>query len=509
MNKLVTELTCRKDHQVAICSLYRSLLRKSQSIKQQQTNIPHSFNKYEILFNIRESFRKEYNDTEAILKQITKGIELDGILERKDWDGLMRFVEVERKEVFESQQRRASYLENQDKVNKRIINAIRGKEKSIAVSQTKRRIPYKVPDLNTISGQHTFIRDGLSEAKGNGSISLKMYLKELQKLHKFPDPKLLPYTWEFVAGTGDTYEAKHIVMGLTDKSLKSYDQDIMQSIIIPDMEYKINRHYLDKLKGNIDEKGPFKAAIKETFSGVTRIPYVVQSTKHKVGRMNVAQLVKEQIYFKRMTRIWDSPTDVEEENVSKDGSYSVKGSKGLGPEENVYPRRYYQQWTDAEELYEVLLEINKNLLANGSSKITNFDQFYWNEALDVTSEYLAKSFQKSLAKANKDISEVQKNIQAGYDESYNKHIEKYQKLIEKLGKYKVFKHSDLVTPSNTSSIYENLPKRSIDSFPITDRIGKGKALADFMRDEGMNYLEYGQKFVKKCTQIMIKISKEK
>ena len=76
MNRLVSELTSRNDHKLAVCQLYRALLRKTNQL----ASIPASINKFELKYNIQERFRSNYGSTFQISEQILKGITLNEAL---------------------------------------------------------------------------------------------------------------------------------------------------------------------------------------------------------------------------------------------------------------------------------------------------------------------------------------------------------------------------------------------------------------------------------------------
>ena len=83
-----------------------------------------------------------------------------------------------------------------------------------------------------------------------------------------------------------------------------------------------------------------------------------------------------------MINIWESQTHLTEENKQKDGSYPIKGSHGFGPEELVYPREYYQELYDAEEMYEILLQIHINEL-NGKPNDPKYPSSYLQDHANV------------------------------------------------------------------------------------------------------------------------------
>lgn len=115
MNRLISELTYRNDHKQAVCQLYRALLRKTNQL----VCIPASINKYELKYNIQERFRNNYGSTFQIAEQLFKGITLDEALSLAlggNWGKLKEFIDIQRKEVFLYQRRRADYLINKEQI---------------------------------------------------------------------------------------------------------------------------------------------------------------------------------------------------------------------------------------------------------------------------------------------------------------------------------------------------------------------------------------------------------
>ena len=48
------------------------------------------------------------------------------------------------------------------------------------------------------------------------------------------------------------------------------------------MEYDINKLYLDQLKSDLDNKGPYKATVHEALAGTVPVPYIMQPTKKRL-----------------------------------------------------------------------------------------------------------------------------------------------------------------------------------------------------------------------------------
>lgn len=503
MNKLLKDLTSTNEHRVSVLQLYRELLRKTNKLHQNQ--LPSSINQYELQFSIKESFHKRYGSTHDITIQLLKGIRLNEILELNQWNDLEELIKEERRLFFEYQKRRASYLKNKVNIHEKQINNLRGKAKSQILSLKKGKLKYQKPDLSTANGKSQFLKDGLKESKFHGSLILQRFIHELQLLNKLPESKLLPYTPERIFTTGDNLDSRHIVGGVTNHALSHYDQDILQSIIIPGLEYEINKNYLDELRTILQEKGPYEAVIKETNSGIVPLPYIMQPTKHKIGREELAVLVKRQTFCLRMMKIWEADKELPEENMQRDGSYIIKRSKGWGDQELVYPRQYYQKYCDGEELFEVLLQIEINKNKKVKTPI-DFDKYYWGESLDISSQYLRQEYNKTIKESQIDLLPLQQELQKKYNAEYDKKVEKYNTLSMNLIKHNVFKHSEIVSPVNCNTIYNGLEKRSIDKFPVKDKVGKGKSLSDLITEVGLKSYEFGNKFTKRVTQIIKRIS---
>lgn len=176
-----------------------------------------------------------------------------------------------------------------------------------------------------------------------------------------------------------------------------------------------------------------------------------------------------------------------------------------GDEELMYPRNYYQRYCDGEELFEVLLQIEINWSKKNKTPI-DFEQFYWGESLDISSKYLRDEYNNVIKESQIDLAPLQQELQKKYDAGYENKVRKYDTLMMNLSNHNVFKHSDIIAPINTNTIYSGLNKRLIDTFPVGDRVGKGKTLGDFIKDVGLRSYEYGNKFTKRVTQILKKIS---
>lgn len=507
MNRLVSELTSRNDHKLAVCQLYRALLRKTNQL----ASIPASINKFELKYNIQERFRSNYGSTFQISEQILKGITLNEALSLAlggYWDDLKQFIDIQRKEVFLYQKRRADYLTNKEKIEESAKKTARGKVKRNLLARSRRKTKYYAPDLRMPDSEQQFIKDGLANAKYQGDTVLKQFLHELQSLKKIPDPKLLPYSPELIFTAGDNLNFDHIIRGTSSKSLENFDQDILKAIVIPAMEYDINKLYLDQLKSDLDNKGPYKATVHEALAGTVPVPYIMQPTKKKIGREEIAKLIKKQIFFRRMINIWESQTHLTEENKQKDGSYPIKGSHGFGPEELVYPREYYQELYDAEEMYEILLQIHINEMNGKPSDPLDLEQFSWSESLDIASNYLRDAYKQVIQDSKMDLKELQDHLQKSFNNHYDEQVEKYERLITNLQKHNVFKHSEIVSPPGSRSIFDVAAKRSIDFFPKEEVFGKGKTLGEFMAESGFKHYKHGYKLTKRIAQIMRKLGKD-
>ena len=108
---------------------------------------------------------------------------------------------------------------------------------------------------------------------------------------------MLPYSPELIFTAGDNLNFDHIIRGTSSKSLENFDQDILKAIVIPAMEYDINKLYLDQLKSDLDNKGPYKATVHEALAGTVPVPYIMQPTKKKIGREEIAKLIKNRYSF--------------------------------------------------------------------------------------------------------------------------------------------------------------------------------------------------------------------
>ncbi|RCK57564.1 hypothetical protein Cantr_06924 [Candida viswanathii] len=437
---------------------------------------------------LKESFKKRYGNTYAITRQLLKGIRLDEILSLRQWGDLAEFVQQERQEHFDAQKRRATYLEKKSEIETTQLKLLRGRAKTVAESRHRRKQPDVKLDLKTPEGRKQFVLDGFDRAKYNGGVVLQWFVHEMQIL--------LPYTREMIHTLGDNLDLAHIDGSSSSKALSQYDKDIVESILIPGLEYDLNKYYLDHKQKWLTQRGPYQAVVKETMAGVTPLPYVMQTTKHKLGRRELADLIKEQVLWVRIRNIWKAKEPIQEENVQKDGGYPVAKSGGWGPDEIIYPRKYYEQFCDGEELFEGFVEIANNMLEGNTDPI-DFEQFYWGESLDIATEYINGEYRRVCSELPVDYMALLKQLQEKYNAWFEEDMEKYQKLVKDLEKYKQWQHH-LRGPSQAR----------YGQVPSGDRIGKGKSLGDFMKEAGFKTYEFGNKYTKRLTQTLRGISEK-
>ena len=510
LTQTVNKLIQHPDYRRSKCQLYKELLRKSYRLK--KLNIENAsvlFEEFKV--GMYESFNKQYTNTYQMTQALMKGIKLNSVLDdaltKGNHDKLTSWVHQHRKEYFEWTQRRASFLQNRKELEEKRIGSLRGRESSLASSRKRGKTKRKQLALSTGGSVDDFINEGLETAFKNGQFLILRYLNQLQYAEKIPNPHLLPYTPETLQTEGNQYNSHHVIKGLTQKVIdQSFDKEYIESIIIPSLVFDLNDMNMEKITTIVNEKGPYQAVAKENNSGTVPLPYILSPFKHKPGRKHIAHLIRQQVLWSRIKKVWETTHELEEENMSKDGSYPIRGCRGFGAEELMKPRLYYENLCQGEEMFELFCEIEqKRLEGRGVNEEIDLEQFNWTKDLDIVSDEITAKYRQVLSNSKLDLSELQQSLQHRYNDGYKDYVERFTKLLNQLKIFNVFKHSEIVAPPNTTVLKSDVNNLVLDKFPTEDRIGRGQTLGDFLKACGFPYFEFGNELRKKINEIMTKI----
>ncbi|EGW30343.1 uncharacterized protein SPAPADRAFT_143139 [Spathaspora passalidarum NRRL Y-27907] len=507
-------ITDKITHKESICQLYRSLLRKSTKIKtipppasllQKDTTAYINQISYELRLGIIEEFRRNPARPDILAKLLLSGISLDESLDKLlaggPWEEFLQVIEDGRREKFNAQLRRGSYLLRKEEVTTKESHQIRGRNKRrIAQGLRTNNDDSECTGVDVPEHRLEFIRKSLSASEVHGRDTLRRYLSKLQEKRMIPIPSLLPYTREQLDTNQHTHY--HIIDGVSKRAIsEAYDKEYIQSIIIPSMEYDINHiHHFKKVEEIVNEKGPYLVRAKFCRAGPVGIPYLMTPYRRKVGRRQVGYLVTRSYLLFRMKRVWEAGTkELSGETLNDDGSYSIPGCRGFWPHESMYPRKYYEDLAWGEATFELFIKMHE-LEKQGSDEPINLDEFQdWFEFLDISSEKVNSDYSQLVGQikqvSGNQLETTRTNVQDKMNNLYRTKVESFDKLTKNLSRYSVHKHSEIVSPEITTTFKKRIGnKMKTDEFPRQERIGRGKTLGDFLEEQGFYNYHYGYKF---------------
>ncbi|CUM45129.1 unnamed protein product [Debaryomyces fabryi] len=533
-------------HKHSIITLYRSLIRHTNRLstleitqsdeecsKDVQTelfkaNIDRKLYvrllKSELFYIIQDEFRvnhkEKINNPNKLRERIVAGLELQNDLENIK-DGEVSGVKLIEKLVEYRQQKqreqnwKAEYLKDPGEIDKS-----RNKDKptlllkQIESRSKKPQLPLRRFKGLTQKDKENRIKMELIRCEENTQKLLRRYLKKLQTNHEIPIPHLLPYTPESaLLPIEESVSTSISIPGSTRKSsiAYAYDQEYIDAIIKPEMEFDINKcHYLENLQSIVNEKGPFKVQIQITEAGPIPVPYIRMPYPRLNHLKEVALDIKKMMRLVRLKTVWNASgndANITEPQFS-DGSYSVRGSKGFGENERLHPKIYYDLLAQGEGLWEYLIDAS---LKNDDTKDVASYVNEWSKALeDATNcinEELTSYYQKynKLKSSKSPLLQEQKILQHQMNVHYNEQLKRYMHIIRLIEDNKVFKHSEIVNSDTVTKSYdeyliENDSKRTKKNqrgMPSLERIGMGKHLGDYLDDVGYHNFKLGVNFDKK------------
>ncbi|KSA03305.1 uncharacterized protein AC631_00943 [Debaryomyces fabryi] len=387
-------------HKHSIITLYRSLIRHTNRLstleitqsdeecsKDVQTelfkaNIDRKLYvrllKSELFYIIQDEFRvnhkEKINNPNKLRERIVAGLELQNDLENIK-DGEVSGVKLIEKLVEYRQQKqreqnwKAEYLKDPGEIDKS-----RNKDKptlllkQIESRSKKPQLPLRRFKGLTQKDKENRIKMELIRCEENTQKLLRRYLKKLQTNHEIPIPHLLPYTPESaLLPIEESVSTSISIPGSTRKSsiAYAYDQEYIDAIIKPEMEFDINKcHYLENLQSIVNEKGPFKVQIQITEAGPIPVPYIRMPYPRLNHLKEVALDIKKMMRLVRLKTVWNASgndANITEPQFS-DGSYSVRGSKGFGENERLHPKIYYDLLAQGEGLWEYLIDASLKMM---------------------------------------------------------------------------------------------------------------------------------------------------
>lgn len=433
-------------------------------------------------------------------KRLLLGVEINEAMERAvvaDSKYLVDVIKIMvdfRAENSRKQEWRRQYLSNSDD-----INEVRNRRKQII----KKAIASKKMTQNT----HRFSPEVWKKTSAQNEMSvLQRYLKFLQTKNLIPNPFLLPYTDKcYHSSSSERYPPSEVVPGSIKNAVirSAYDMDYIESIVKPSFEYDINKiHYLGQLDDIVNEKGPFRVTISMNNSGSFLLPLL------RKKKENPEELRRIALDIKRLTRLtnvlgaWNSPVDsksIEYGPINKDGSTTVKGSKGFDYDERMFPRYYYEELCYQEARWEFIMD---NAVGKAKSSFGDYLGL-WMEPLEMVAPWLVASFKQLRLKYRVDANtlEQQRIFQSQNNAHYDIQVKRLKTIVEELTANNVFKHSDIVNADRQQKTVQDQwvapsknPKISTGA-PLLERRGMGKTLGDYLENVGYHNFKWGKRFV--------------
>ncbi|CUM64302.1 uncharacterized protein PRCAT00001902001 [Priceomyces carsonii] len=542
-------------HRKAVTSTYRSLIRSLKKLEKlppsalelidingitEEQSIcfyPHKHVKKiysELNYAIREGFllseTSSLKNPNIFTEKFLIAIELEQLLaqvlmnKRDSWSILLKLLDAYRDQLFVNQQWRLQYLRNKQEID---IN--RNKELPVLMKQTiSPSIALNPPkDIKFKLRQRLWnFKLGklqLRTSYENSEKVLRRYIKPRQQRLELPNPFLLPYVKEYYAANETDIKSKLFIPGSTKRTLikDAYDPEYVESIIKPSIEYDINiYHHFNDLKNIVNVKGPYRVQINLTEAGPMSIPFIRMPYPRLEPLKKVALDIKHLMKLSRIVTVWELSLGDQSLSEPKfdDGSYSVRGSKGWGEHEKVWPKYYYETLAEGEGIWESFVELAKNNKPNTSS-VSSLDIdrsiqkhiLSWKKDLNLATKELRSQldryFQhyKSLKEKNSPIFLQQSSLQKSMNSHYDHQIGKYETLLKKLKQNNIFKHSDLLNLKELC--LKSYPeyhqydmsrnRKNQKGIPLLERTGMNKRLGDLLDDVGFHSYRNGESFDKK------------
>lgn len=522
----ITELLRSTNHQSLVRSLYRDLLRSVTKLA--QVNGPKSLHhmdpqvlrqcqryeidpklyinhlvgelRYEIAVQMRLPFEINAYTGSILRKRLLLGAEINEAIERavvEDPKYLVDIIKIMvdfRAENSRKQEWRLQFLSNSDDINevrnrkKLIIKKVIANKK---LKQVTRK--FSSEEWKKISAQ-------------NETLVLQRYLKHLQTRNLIPNPFLLPYTDKcYRSSSSERYPPTEVVPGSVKNAVirSAYDLDYIESIVKPSFEYDVNKiHYLGQLDEIVNEKGPFRVTISMNNSGSFLIPLLRKKKKDPEELRRIALDIKRLTRLSNLLGAWNSPAgskSIEYGPINRDGSITVKGSRGFDYDERMFPKHYYEEFCYQEARWEFLMD---NAIGKTKSSFGDYLGL-WMEPLEMVAPWLIASFKQLRLKYRVDANtlEQQQIFQSQHNAHYDTQVTRYKAIVENLTENNVFKHSDIVNADRQHKTVEDQwvapsknPKVPTGA-PLLERRGMGKTLGDYLENVGYHNFKWGKKFV--------------
>jgi hypothetical protein len=287
------------------------------------------------------------------------------------------------------------------------------------------------------------------------------------------------------------------------KIKSAYDLEYLDSIVRTDLEFDINKHhFLNNLQYIVNEKGPLLVKIGVTNGGPIAIPFIRMPYPRRRHLKEVAMDIKKSLTLFRLRSAWLSLPQAAMEKQNKDGSVIIRNHL-------ILPQSYYTELAEGEAFWEFLMDIEaQDHSAKSNEELNTMLTSYeseWKGFIDDTTQQLNSQiafYETKYRNLRSDKSKLlteREQLQQQQNQYYDKMIQVYKNTIGKLQKYNVHKHSEIVNCDKNrdryfhKTLYHGEPNKS-KGIQLQERLGMGKTLGDYLRQEGYKSFQVGEKF---------------
>lgn len=549
----MTPITAWPGHQRLLRALYRELLRnlrkirplvpdvdmsksKNQELAKASKN-PHLYGEYlraELKYRVDESFRRFHSriNGRSLYSSLLMGENLNTHLEsvieatengydrnsaQNGWNSIIEILIDHRNQDHERNRWKSAYI-----LNKKEIDQGRDKNTdplTVSRRNSSRKRSNESSDIKDLSlkEQRKAIKNATIGSSENSAFVVRNYLKKLQLEGRIPNPYKLPNVPASLSRQMVGMPRSDVLIPGSTKSVvldAAYDSHYIESIIKPEVEFKINQiHHMGKLEKNIED-GPYKVKIRNSNAGVMTAHFLRLPFTRTNQMREMAVDIKKLMRAVRKQFIWNlQPSKGESAPERTFGlGYSVRDSGGYSSAEIMFPREYYENLVMEEARWEMLMEIEQLRALHGEEimketgvaeriqKRAKASLSAWKQPLidatNAVNEEVQYYYTKYKIGKNSPIWKEQQYFQQMMDEKYDETVVRYAALVDKLEKDRVFPHSEIYRTSvvdchekDKKEVSKNSEQRS-----EVDRRGQGKHLGDYLEDHGFKAYMLGYKF---------------
>lgn len=431
--------------------------------------------------------------------RLMQGVRLDEAM-AEGLDGTIAWVVEYRRHKVQQQQWRAQNLQQQHAGERARRSEPRAKRRPATRAATG-AAPAPPP---LTRARRKAAAAAVAAARLNTTRLLQRYLRRLQGRGHAPDPRRLPYTQlRPAAGPLVRYAPQVRLHALR----AAYDWDVVEGILMPALAYDINKHHhVDHYGDIVARRGPYKVRIRVTDAAPMLIPFLQLPFRRLAPMRKVALAVKRLTRLFRLKTVWlSNGASGLTEPRHPDGSYSVRGSRGFGRDERMFPAAHLRQWCQWEAQWEAQLEALKVTLeavlkespASASAPAQGLSApvpaLLWVAAIDESTEWIDRSLQwyfdhyrEMLKNPQLAVYRQQTEYQRAMDAHYDVLLARYKRMVAEIDRDGLRgRHMELV---GAALVLPGL---------LQERVGQKQQLGDYLRRHGFRSFAWGDKFDKR------------